>query len=50
MKTISGKQLKEEWKKFWESRQHMFLPEAPLIGGKESTAMFNIAGMPYQLC
>ncbi len=45
MKTISGKQLKEEWKKFWESRQHMFLPEAPLIGGKESTAMFNIAGM-----
>ncbi|MCX6822968.1 MAG: alanine--tRNA ligase [candidate division SR1 bacterium] len=45
MKTISGKQLKEEWKKFWESRQHVWLPEAPLIGGKESTAMFNIAGM-----
>jgi len=45
MKTISGKQLKQEWKKFWESKQHVWLPEAPLIGGKESTAMFNIAGM-----
>ena len=45
MKSVSGKQLKQEWKKFWESRQHVLLPEAPLIGGKESTAMFNIAGM-----
>ena len=45
MKSVSGKQLKEEWKKFWESKQHVLLPEASLVGGKESTAMFNIAGM-----
>lgn len=45
MKSISGKQLKQEWKKFWESRKHVLLPEASLIGGKESTAMFTIAGM-----
>jgi alanyl-tRNA synthetase len=43
MKPVSGKQLKQEWKTFWESKQHVWLPEAPLIGGKESTAMFNIA-------
>jgi alanyl-tRNA synthetase len=45
MKSLSGKELKEERKKFRESKQHVLLPEAPLIGGKESTAMFNIAGM-----
>ena len=45
MQSISGKQLKQEWKIFWESKQHVLLPEASLIGGKESTAMFNIAGM-----
>lgn len=45
MKTISGKELKQEWKKFREAKKHIWLPEAPLIGGKESTAMFNIAGM-----
>ena len=45
MRFVSWKQLREEWKTFWEAKQHVFLPEASLIGGKESTAMFNIAGM-----
>lgn len=45
MKSISGKELKQAWKDFRESKKHVLLPEAPLIGGKESTAMFNIAGM-----
>ena len=45
MKAVSGKELKEARKRFRESKQHILLPEAPLIGGKESTAMFTIAGM-----
>jgi alanyl-tRNA synthetase len=46
MKSISGKDLKAERKTFWESKQHVLLPEASLIPTKgESTAMFTIAGM-----
>jgi len=46
MKTISGKELKQARKKFWESKQHIWLPEASLLPTKgESTAMFTIAGM-----
>ncbi len=47
MKSMLGKALKQARKDFRESKdkQHVFLPEAPLIWGKESTSMFNIAGM-----
>lgn len=45
MKKISSKQLRDHWKTFWLSKQHIYLPESSLIGGKESTAMFTIAGM-----
>ena len=45
MKKISSTQLREHWKSFRLSKQHIYLPESSLIGGKESTAMFTIAGM-----
>ena len=45
MEKISSKELREAWKTFRLSKQHIYLPESSLIGGKESTAMFNIAGM-----
>lgn len=45
MEQISSKQLREHWRKFRLSKQHTYLPESSLIGGKESTAMFTIAGM-----
>ena len=45
MENISSKQLREYWKNFRLSKQHTYLPENSLIGGKESTAMFTIAGM-----
>jgi alanyl-tRNA synthetase len=31
--------------KFWTSKQHKYLPEVSLIADKDSTAMFNVAGM-----
>lgn len=45
MEKISSKQLREYWKTFRLSKHHIYLPESSLIGGKESTAMFTIAGM-----
>lgn len=45
MKNISSKQLREDWHQFRLLKQHKYLPESSLIGGKESTAMFTIAGM-----
>lgn len=45
MKTISGPELREKWNQFRLSKNHKYLPEASLIWWKESTAMFNIAGM-----
>jgi len=45
MKALSSKQLREEWNKFRLAKKHVYLPESSLIGGKESTAMFTIAGM-----
>ncbi|MFA5747603.1 MAG: alanine--tRNA ligase [Candidatus Absconditabacterales bacterium] len=45
MKKLSSKQFRQERKKFWELKKHKYLPESLLIGGNESTAMFNIAGM-----
>jgi len=45
MELISSKQLRDHWNRFRVSKQHVYLPESSLIWGKESTAMFNIAGM-----
>lgn len=43
MNNISSKQLREHRNRFWIDKQHIYLPESSLIGGKESTAMFTIA-------
>ena len=45
MKAMTGEQLRTARSDFWVAKQHKHLPEASLVGGKESTAMFNIAGM-----
>ena len=45
MKSMTGEQLRTARSDFWLSKEHKLLPEASLVGGKESTAMFNIAGM-----
>ncbi len=45
MENISSKLLRQHWNTFRLSKQHISLPESSLIGGKESTAMFTIAGM-----
>jgi len=45
MQSMTGEQLRTARSNFWLSKQHKLLPEASLVGGKESTAMFNIAGM-----
>jgi len=45
MKKISSKEFRNHRNEFWLSKQHVHLPESSLIGGKESTAMFTIAGM-----
>lgn len=43
MEKISSKELRDRWNRFRLSKQHTYLPESSLIGGKESTAMFTIA-------
>ena len=46
MKNISSQELRELRNKFWESKQHKYIPEASLIASwKESTALFNVAWM-----
>ncbi len=45
MNNIASKQLREHRNRFRIAKQHIYLPESSLIGGKESTAMFTIAGM-----
>lgn len=45
MEHIPSKRLREYWNEFWLSKHHVYLPWSSLIGGKESTAMFTIAGM-----
>lgn len=45
MEKISSKQLREHWKNFRLAKHHTYLSESSLIGDKESTAMFTIAGM-----
>lgn len=45
MLQLSSHQLREKWQKFREQNKHAYLPEASLIADKESTALFNVAGM-----
>lgn len=45
MEKISSKLLRNYRNNFRLSKQHVYLPETSLVGGKESTAMFTIAGM-----
>lgn len=45
MEKISSQQLRDKWNTFWLAKKHVCLPESSLVGGKESTAMFTIAGM-----
>lgn len=45
MKSVSSQELRNLRNKFRESKQHKYLPEVSLIADKESTAMFNVAGM-----
>ena len=45
MEQLTSSQLREKWKSFWMSKNHAYLPEASLIADKESTALFNVAGM-----
>lgn len=45
MQKISWSELRSKWNEFRLSKNHKYLPEASLIGWKQSTAMFNIAWM-----
>ena len=46
MKNLTCNELRTLWNKFRESKQHKYIPEASLIASsKESTALFNVAGM-----
>ena len=45
MKSLSSQEFRNLRNKFRESKQHKYLPEVSLIADKESTAMFNVAGM-----
>ncbi|HCB51901.1 TPA: alanine--tRNA ligase, partial [Patescibacteria group bacterium] len=45
MKACSSSELRNLRNTFRESKQHKYLPEVSLVADKESTAMFNVAGM-----
>jgi len=45
MKSLSSQEFRQLRNKFRESKQHKYLSEVSLIADKESTAMFNVAGM-----
>lgn len=45
MKTLTSQEIRQKWQEFWLSKAHAHLPEASLIADKESTALFNVAGM-----
>lgn len=50
---ISGKELREKWLRFYESKGHKNIGAVSLIGNGETGVMFNVAGMqplmPYLL-
>ena len=45
MQTLTSQEIRNKRTEFWTSKQHTHLPEASLIADKESTALFNVAGM-----
>lgn len=45
MLQLSSHELRTKWQQFRENNKHAYLPEASLIADKESTALFNVAGM-----
>ncbi len=45
MLQLSSHELRTKWQQFREANKHAHLPEASLIADKESTALFNVAGM-----
>ena len=45
MKALSSIEFRKLRSTFRESKQHKYLTEVSLIADKESTAMFNVAGM-----
>ena len=45
MKVLSSTEFRKLRSTFRESKQHKYLTEVSLIADKESTAMFNVAGM-----
>jgi alanyl-tRNA synthetase len=45
MKALSSQELREIRNKFRESKSHTYLPEVSLVSSKESTSIFNVAGM-----
>ena len=45
MKALSSSEFRKLRSTFRESKQHKYLTEVSLIADKESTAMFNVAGM-----
>ena len=45
MKPLTSQEIRQKREHFWLSKAHAHLPEASLIADKESTALFNVAGM-----
>ena len=45
MQSLTSQEIRQRRSDFWTSKQHVNLPEASLIADKESTALFNVAGM-----
>ena len=45
MKPLTSQEIRQKREHFWTSKAHAHLPEASLIADKESTALFNVAGM-----
>lgn len=53
MKKLSSKELREQWIKFYEEREHINIGAVSLIGDGTTGVLFNVAGMqplmPYLL-
>ncbi|PZM87516.1 MAG: hypothetical protein DLD55_00925 [candidate division SR1 bacterium] len=45
MQSLTSQEIRQRRSDFWTSKAHAHLPEASLIADKESTALFNVAGM-----
>ena len=45
MQSLTSQEIRQRRSDFWTSKAHTHLPEASLIADKESTALFNVAGM-----